>query len=327
MAYTTIDDPEQYFQTVLYTGNSSSQSITFDGDSNLQPNFVWTKRRNGTGSHRLVDTVRGIGKAMYSNGNDAEASETNYASFDSDGFSFSGDTSVNENTHTYVSWAWKEDTTAGFDIVTYTGASGDQTFAHSLGVAPEWYLVKERGNANSWVVNHIGLANQTNAYLLLNTSDAAGTDSWFNSTAPSSSVVHANDGDSPTNRNGGTYVMYLWRSVKGFSKFGSYTGNGNANGTFIYTGFRPAWVMIKSTGLNSWEILDNKRNPTNVMGKSIFPDGVNPYDYTDRIDILSNGFKTRTNSSGVNGSGVSYIYMAFAESPFVNSNGVPTNAR
>ena len=327
MAYTTIDNPELFFQTVLYTGNSSSQSITFDGDSNLQPNFVWTKRRNGTGSHRLVDTVRGIGKAMYSNGNDAEASETNYASFDSDGFSFSGDTSVNENTHTYVSWAWKEDTTAGFDIVTYTGASGDQTFAHSLGVAPEWYLVKERGNANSWVVNHIGLANQTNAYLFLNTSDAAGTDSWFNSTAPSSSVVHANDGDSPTNRNGGTYVMYLWRSVKGFSKFGSYIGNGNADGTFVYLGFRPAWVMIKSTGLNSWEILDNKRNPTNVMGKSIFPDGVNPYDYTDRIDMLSNGFKTRTNSSGVNGSGVSYIYMAFAESPFVNSNGVPTNAR
>ena len=277
----------------------------------------------------LYDSVRGGTKRMFSNSNAAEGTESQgIQSFDSDGFTTGTHRATGgDASNKMVAWNWKESATAGFDIVSYTGASGDQTFAHSLGAAPEWYLVKERGNANSWVVNHIGLANQTNAYLLLNTNDAAGTDSWFNSTAPTSSVVSANDGDSPTNRNGGTYIMYLWRSVKGFSKFGSYTGNGNANGTFIYTGFRPAWVMIKSTGLNSWEILDNKRNPTNVMGKSIFPDGVNPYDYTDRIDILSNGFKTRTNSSGVNGSGVSYIYMAFAESPFVNSNGVPTNAR
>ena len=327
MAYTTIDDPAQYFNTAIWTGTGdSTTAVTGVGH---QPDFIWIKNRDVGDDHMLYDSVRGGTKRMFSNSNAAEGTESQgIQSFDSDGFTTGTHRATGgDASNKMVAWNWKESATAGFDIVSYTGASGDQTFAHSLGAAPEWYLVKERGNANSWVVNHIGLANQTNAYLLLNTNDAAGTDSWFNSTAPTSSVVSANDGDSPTNRNGGTYTMYLWRSVKGFSKFGSYTGNGNANGTFIYTGFRPAWVMIKSTGLNSWEILDNKRNPTNVMGKSIFPDGVNPYDYTDRIDILSNGFKTRTNSSGVNGSGVSYIYMAFAESPFVNSNGVPTNAR
>ena len=329
MAYTTIDDPAQYFQTVLYTGDGgSNRSVTVG----FQPNFVWIKERNGTNDQTLFDSVRGATKRLRANVNEAEDTQANQLkSFDSDGFTLGSLSAVNNNGQNYVSWNWKEDTTAGFDIVTYTGASGDQTFAHSLGVAPEWYLVKERGNANSWVVNHIGLANQTNAYLFLNSSDAAGTDSWFNSTAPSSSVVHANDGDSPTNRNGGTYVMYLWRSVKGFSKFGSYTGNGSTDGTFVYTGFRPAWILIKKTaGNQDWQLMDTKRDSFNLSSRRIEPnnsDAENNDTSYNNMDILSNGFKFRATGGNTNDDGATYIYMSFAEAPFVNSNGVPCNAR
>ena len=326
MAYTTIDDPAQYFNTVLYTGDGgSNRSVTVG----FQPNFVWLKERNGTNDHTLFDSVRGATKRLRANVNEAEDTQANQLkSFDSDGFTLGSLSAVNNNGQNYVSWNWKEDTTAGFDIVTYTGASGDQTFAHSLGVAPEWYLVKERGNVNSWVVNHIGLANQTNAYLLLNTNDAAGTDSWFNSTAPSSSVVHANDGDSPTNRNGGTYVMYLWRSVKGFSKFGSYVGNSSTSGTFVYTGFRPAWVMIKRiTDTQHWMIGDNKISPFNPTDNMLKADTSDAEDTDNHVDFLSNGFKNRITGNAFNNSNSTYIYMAFAESPFVNSNGVPCNAR
>ena len=326
MAYTTIDDPAQYFNTVLYTGDGgSNRSVTVG----FQPNFVWLKERNGTNDHTLFDSVRGATKRLRANVNEAEDTQANQLkSFDSDGFTLGSLSAVNNNGQNYVSWNWKEDTTAGFDIVTYTGASGDQTFAHSLGVAPEWYLVKERGNANSWVVNHIGLANQTNAYLFLNTNDAAGTDSWFNSTAPSSSVVHANDGDSPTNRNGGTYVMYLWRSVKGFSKFGSYVGNSSTSGTFVYTGFRPAWVMIKRiTDTQHWMIGDNKISPFNPTDNMLKADTSDAEDTDNHVDFLSNGFKNRITGNAFNNSNSTYVYMAFAESPFVNSNGVPCNAR
>ena len=331
MAYTSIDDPAQYFNTVLYTGNGSDdRSISGVG---FQPNFLWVKERSATSGHIIVDSIRGATKFIQSHNNTAEDTNADIIqAFESDGFQIGTHQAINENSETYVAWNWKEDTTAGFDIVTYTGASGDQTFAHSLGVAPEWYLVKERGNVNSWVVNHIGLANQTNAYLLLNTDDAAGTDSWFNSTAPSSSVVHANDGDSPTNRNGGTYVMYLWRSVKGFSKFGSYTGNGNADGTFVYTGFRPAWILIKrsSSGTMDWILHDNKRAGFNVNDDYLAAN-TSAVEVTgntfQNLDLLSNGFKIRGAGTGTNTSGATYVYMAFAESPFVNSKGVPNNAR
>ena len=331
MAYTTIDDPAQYFQTVLYTGNGSDdRDITLPGDEDMQPDLVWLKSRDTNNyNHFWTDSVRGVTKYIKSDANSAENTLSgSVKAFNSDGFRVGTEADVNNNTTTYVAWCWKEDTTAGFDIVTYTGASGDQTFAHSLGVAPEWYLVKERGNVNSWVVNHIGLANQTNAYLLLNTNDAAGTDSWFNSTAPSSSVVHANDGDSPTNRNGGTYVMYLWRSVKGFSKFGSFTGNANTDGPFVYTGFRPAWVLIKNSSANgeNWNLFDNKRNGFNGSGEALRPN-TNEAEYDRNVDFLANGFKVRDSSGEVSGNGNTLIYMAFAESPLVNSNGVPTNAR
>jgi hypothetical protein len=348
MAYTTIDDPAQYFNTVLYTGDivdgdgtGHDQAITGVG---FQPNFVWHKGRSHARQHIIVDSVRGTGGSptqmlgLSSQDNNAETnSNTNgwIESIDSDGItvtsgndSSSKSNNAGANGNTYVIWNWKEDATAGFDIVTYTGASGDQTFAHSLGAAPEWYLVKERGNTNSWVVNHIGLANQTNAYLLLNSTDAAGTDSWFNSTAPSSSVVHANDGDSPTNRNGGTYVMYLWRGIKGFSKFGSFVGNADANGPFVFTGFRPAWVLIKNSSANgeNWNMFDNKRNGFNGSGEALRAN-TGEAEYDRNVDFLANGFKIRDSSGEVSGDGNTLIYMAFAEAPFVNSNGVPCNAK
>ena len=353
--YTTIDNPELYFQVKTYSGTGSAQSVTFDGDEDMQPDLVWGKGRSVTNLHALFDSVRGTGKALYSDRNNAEENQAQgVTAFNSDGFSMGTLGDLNASSETFVAWCWKESATAGFDMVAYTGASGDQTFAHSLGVAPDMYIVKERGNANSWVVNHKGLTNQTGYYLLLNTTDAQATDSWFNATAPTSSVVSANDGDSPTNRNGGTYIMYLFAGKQGFSKFGKFEGNNNADGSFVYLGFKPAWIMIKDidssntvggSAATSWGIWDNKRMPANPASNPLWANkngtetirGNNSSANTGgadgnglggfiHLDMLSNGFKCRCATGELNDA-QTYVYMAFAEAPFVNSNGVPCNAR
>ena len=329
--YTTIDNPELYFQVKTYSGTGSENAITLDGDENMQPDLVWLKRRDSTGSHRLFDAIRGATKEIYSDANNAEGTEAqSLKSFDSDGFTMGTDAATNGSSRTYVAWCWKESADAGFDIVAYTGASGDQTFSHSLGVAPDTYIVKERGNTNSWVVNHKGLTNQTGYYLLLNTTDGEATDSWFNATAPTSSVVSANDGDSPTNRDGGTYIMYLFAGKQGFSKFGTYTGNGDNDSPFIYLGFRPAFIIVKNidSGTPDWVCWDNKRNGRNTAdNEKLYPNSTNAEANISEIDLLSNGFKLRSGGTENNTSGEKYIYMAWAEAPFVNSNGVPCNAR
>ena len=349
MAYTTIDDPTIYFNTKLYTGNASTQSITGVG---FQPDWVWIKRRNDSSNHILTDVVRGNTKWLESNGTNAEQTGTDrITSFDSDGFGLGSNANVNANSGTFVSWNWKAGTsftndasatsvgtidstgstnqTAGFSIVSWTGTGSAGTVAHNLGSIPEWYIIKVRsGETNNWAVYHNkSNANPEQYALYLDGSSGATDDSGLaNDTAPTSTVFSLT-GSNYGNKNTYTYIGYFFSEVKGYSKFGKYEGNGNTNGTFVYTGFRPAWLMVKRTSGDNWTIMDNKRNTFNRTGLRLFANETLAEGGTDTCDFLSNGFKLRRNDAGENGDGQTYIYMAFAEAPFTNSSGVPCNAR
>jgi hypothetical protein len=329
MAYTTIDNPELYFQVKTYTGTGSSQSITFDGSENMSPNFVWIKCRDATKDHMIFDTVRGVQKSLRANGNNLEDTGTDFlSSFDSDGFTAGGNGKTNGGSSTYVAWNWVESATAGFDIVTATGNATAKTISHSLSAVPHWMIAKEKtGSVNDWTVYHHKntSAPETDSLILNEANATSDQNTHWNDTAPTSSVFTVGTG-SVVNRNSSTYVYYLWSEKKGFSKFGSYTGNGNADGTFVYTGFKPAWVMIKRTdGSADWVIQDNKRDGFNYNNHRLFANTNATEESTVRMDFVSNGFKCRDNDG--NGNGMNFIYMAFAEQPFVNSNGVPNNAR
>jgi len=332
MAYTTIDDPSAYFKVQLYTGNDSSRSITFDDtDTNMQPDLVWIKGRSETVNHVLFDSVRGAQKELNPDLNEREETQAQMVtSFDSDGFGMGTSGGSNSDTITYVAWCWKESADAGFDIVGYTGNATDRTISHSLSAVPKVILVKRRTDADSqWAMYHHTLTN--NNFLVLNTTGASATTDHWNDTDPTSSVFSINSTGDEVNVNTSTYIAYLWAEKQGFSKFGSYTGNGNADGTFVYTGFRPAWVMVKkSSGTNAWLIHDVKRSTLNPMDNQLFASTNGAEDTTstnNNFDFLSNGFKARNTGDAYNGSSGTYIYMAFAEAPFVNSNGVPCNAR
>jgi len=335
MAYTTIDNPADYFNTVLYTGDASSPR-TISGVG-FQADLNWTKSRNSADyDHNVADSVRGT-SAYYLKTNTDVAETGNPAagyvsSFNSDGYVLtaggSNNTNYNNNTTTYVSWNWKESATAGFDIVTFTGNGSNRTISHSLGSAADLLIVKRRDDANDW---RIGSSALTNWVQHVNLNTYAASDALaaaFNSTAPTSSVFSV--GTSPsTNADGGTYLAYLFRSVQGYSRVGNFVGNASTNGTMVWTGFRPAYVIFKKTsGSNAnWQAWDNKRDPENSVNNSSLPDD-SAADQTDQeIDFLSTGFKIRTTGHHVNGSGIVFLYMAFAEQPFVNSNGVPCNAR
>ena len=337
MAYTTIDNPGEYFNTKLYTGNGSNRDITGVG---FQPNFTWIKQRNGTFSHVLGNSVSGDNKFLVSSATQAESTDSDkFRTFVSDGFQVGTHNGVNGGSKTYVGWSWKESATAGFDIVAYTGnATGGRTVAHSLSAVPAMMIVKNRAASIKWAVYH---KNNTAApgtdHLKLNATDATeDDDSTWNDTAPTSSVFSLG-GSTSTNGDGTAYIAYLFADVKGYSKFGSYTGNGNANGTFVYTGFKPAWTLIKRTDSatgGSWILFDNKRgtnviNPVDVVMSASNNQSEDDWGTTYDCDYLSNGFKWRFNGSGGynNASGGTYIYMAFAENPFVTSTGVPATAR
>jgi len=335
MAYTTIDNPELFFQIKLYTGNGSTQSITLDGDENMQPDFVWVKDRGRSGyNHILNDSVRGATKYVRSNLTNDEDTYTNaITSFDSNGFTLGADSSNGEHnvsSQSYVAWCWKESPTAGFDILTFTGnASGNQTISHNLSAVPKWWNIKRLDQASNWCTYHVGLGGADHN-LFLNTTSASQTDTGiWNNTLPTSSVFSVGN-NIDANGNGASHIYYGWAEKQGYSKFGSYTGNGNADGTFIYTGFRPAWIIIKrsSSSGSNWHMHDTKRDPFNIVSADLYADANNAEDdSTDRLDIVSNGIKIRNSNGAYNTSGATYIYAAFAESPFVNSNGVPTNAR
>jgi hypothetical protein len=326
--YTTIDNPELYFQTKLYTGNGSdNHAITLDGDEDMAPNLVWLKNRDsGSDSHLFFDTVRGATKYISSNSTAAETTDVDTLdSFTSDGFQVDDKGNVNTNTENYVAWCWKESTTAGFDIVNNVKNDTDvENVSHNLSAVPHWIIGKSTtGGSYRWICYHKDIANTHAQYL---NEDFANTDSdtFWNDTDATSSVFTLG-ADNSWN---GTNIFYVWTSIQGFSKFGTYTGNGNADGTFVHTGFRPAFVMIKNESADhSWRLMDNKRTGINPSNSAFDANSV-AAEYTNNdIDLLSNGFKIKETDGDTNESGQAMIYMAFAEAPFVNSNGVPNNAR
>ena len=339
-AFTSIDNPELYFQAALFAGNgtaaSSTQSITFDGSEDMQPDLVWFKKRSGADDHELFDSARGVQKALDSNNENAEASGRGLTAFNSDGFTVGNGSSAgnqgatNENGHTFVTWNWKESATAGFDIVLYTGTGSTNNVSHALSAVPHVMIVKRRNTSEGWQVYHHKQTSDPEDYVLTLDTTAAPSDSnvRWNDTAPTSSVFTV-ESHGTVNGSSDTYVNYLWTEKQGFSKFGSYTGNGNADGTFIFCGFRPAWIMLKrsSASGDDWVILDNKRAGYNVANYRLFANDSRDEETPAYIDFLSNGFKLRSSGNDNNGSGSTYIYMTFAEAPFVNSNGVPCNAR
>ena len=330
--YTTIDNPELYFQCKAYTGNGTNQNITFDGDENMQPDLIWIKNRDGTDWHDVTDSVRGVAKSIFPNNDDAEeAAATSVTAIGSDGFTVGSSDQVNDASDKYVAWCWKESADAGFDILTFEGNSTDDTdISHNLSAVPHFMIVRNFDADKEWCVyHHKNTSAPETDQLVLNT-NAATTDSddkWSDE-APTSSVFTVGD-SSQLNASGNTSIAYLWSEKQGFSKFGSYIGNGNNDGPFVYTGFRPAWVMCKGTASNrEWVMHDNKRDAENVVDGTLY---ANTNDAegtgTARMDFLSNGFKLREDGNNWNASGETYVYMAFAEAPFVNSNGVPGNAR
>lgn len=310
----TIVRPSQHFNAVTYTGTGSSLAITGVGH---QPDLVWIKGRSGATDHALYDAVRGAQARLESNTTDAEATtDAGLTAFGSDGFTVNTLAQVNTSTATYVGWCWKEGVTPGFDIVTYTGNGSNRTIAHSLGAAPHFMIIKRRSAADSWVVYHsqIGAANN----LILNSTAAqqANGNIYFNTTAPTSSVFSLGT-DSAVNANTATYVAYLFTEIAGFSRFGSYTGNGSTDGPFVWCGFRPKFVMVKSTGASAWFTWDAVRNAFNASTTPLFPSSSGAEEVTlYPMDILSNGFKLRGAAGlGINES-ATYIFAAFAETPF-----------
>ena len=352
-AYTTIDNPELYFQVELWTGTGSENARTLDGDENMQPDFVWIKRRSTSDSHTLYDSVRGVTDYLISNATDAEATNAQtLKSFDSDGFTLGTANEVNKSSDTFVAWCWKANgsgssntdgtitstvsanTTSGFSIAKFTGTGSAATVGHGVGSALGMLIVKKfesGGTAGNWTVWHKGTSQPAHdEVLFLNSTAAEGdvsNDTYWNGADPTSSVFSINTNEN-LNENTYDYIAYCFAEKQGFSKFDSYTGNGNADGPFIYTGFSPAWVMMKGTNTNGWLVIDNKRTALNSDSKFLYPNSTDAEEsLSDRFDFLSNGFKLRNTWTAFNSSGQEYIYMAFAEAPFVNSNGVPCNAR
>jgi hypothetical protein len=340
----TITNGAAYMAATTYTGTGSSLTVSnaVNGIS-FKPDWVWVKRRDGPQSHQLYDINRGVNQALYSNLTNAETTEANgLSAFTTSGFTVISDIGVNTSGGTYVGWNWKaSNTTAsntngsitstvsagatqGFSVATYTGnGSAGATFGHGLGVAPSFVIIKERGNVNGWLCYHISTGNT--GYLELDATLSFQTLSTFlNNTTPSSSVVTLGT-VSNVNRNGGTFVAYCFSAVAGYSAFGSYTGNGSGDGPFVYTGFRPRLMMWKRTdAVADWYMWDTTRDTYNGGGKVLWPNYSSAEtDYgtgsSGLWDILSNGFKLRTNSVGMNTNGANMIYMAFAENPFKNS--------
>ena len=354
MAYTTVDDPSLYHQTLLYTGNgSSSRALTNDGNSDLQPDWLWVKNRSNAVDHGLWDSSRGAGKRL-TLGQDAEEDQSNLASFNSDGFTVNTGDIINTNSHTYAAWQWKANggtttsfsasgaqlagtrqtnTTAGFSIITYTGdGNNNATIPHGLSSPPKWVTIKERGASTNWYVGHNATFG-TGEVFLNNDSGIAAAFGPFNKTAPdSNNITLGTDGN--VNGNGDTYICYAFADVKGYSKFGSYEGvGGTSGGAFAYTGFQPAWLMYRNIDrTENWIIVDTKRGLFNRIAGENLQANVNDAEANESrwgFDFLANGFKVRQTQSqnANNGDGETIIYMAFAERPFVSSKGVPGTAR
>ena len=364
MAYTTIDDPSAHHQVLLYTGNATGRSLTNTGNSDLQPDLVVVKDRSATNDWKVTDSSRlgggsGPTRTLEFNTTGAEYDDQGEGSdattsFNSDGFTIGTNGNYNTNNNTYAAWQWKSNggstttndasstgvgsqdsvyqanTTSRFSIVTYGPLGSGGTIAHGLGVVPSTIWVKSRTGNRNWCVYHHKLtAAPETDFLSLDQNVATQDATVWNDTAPTSTVFSVSgDGKVGTDE---TYVAYCFADVKGYCKFGSYVGNASSEGPFVYTGFRPKTVLVKNTATtNSWNLMDSSRGGPNTMDHAIYTNS-NSADSADianwEIDFFSTGFKIRAHEGEMNGDGNSIIYMAWAEFPFVDSDGAPGTAR
>ena len=356
-AFTTIDKPSLYNNAKTYTGTGYSLALTGVG---FQPDWTWIKCRSAGSAtdHVLFDVLRGVQVAINSNDtSDNDTISNALTAWGADGFTVNGNGATGANGDTYVGWNWKAggagsansdgatattvsvNDTAGFSIVKWTGTSGNTTIGHGMNAAPVFTIVKKvsGGSGNNWIVYHQSVTTSHALKLNLTSAEDSGNNYW-QSTAPTNSLITLT-GSTASNSNGNDMIAYCFSEKRGYSKFGSYEGNGENDGAFIYTGFKPAWLMIKRVdNTGAWLMYDNKRNPFNLTNKKLFanetglenasndPSGVDAS--TNNLDMLSNGFKWRTNDGYNNAASAEYIYMAFAENPLVNTTGkVPTTAR
>ena len=351
MAYTTINKSTDYFNTKLWSGNSSTQAITGVG---FQPDFVWGKQRTGTQSHQLLDAIRGANNILTSNSDAAAVADSNILnSFDSDGFTLGNQDQLNDTGATYVSWNWKANgqgssntdgsinttytsanTTSGVSIIQYTGNStSGATIAHGLGAVPKVFFCKKTNSSgDNWAMYHVGTGNTISMTLNSATSTIANAKYW-NNTTPTSSLITLGNG-TEVNGNTDTFIGYAFAEKIGFSKFSSFVGNGSSDGPFLFCGFKPSFLLLKNTvdAAKNWEMIDNRRPSSgqNPADDILFPDTADAEasSQTDRlVDFVSTGVKIRGNSAQMNASGQKFIYLAFAEAPLVGSNNVPCNAR
>jgi hypothetical protein len=356
MAYTTIDDPSQHFDILTRSGVYDS-SGTYDLTGlNFQPDFVWEKVRSVSGDHYLQNSSLTGKKMLKSNSSAAENTDGNIESYLSNGIQINRQYDWNSS-RTLVDWFWKANggttttndasatsvgtidsvyqanTTAGFSVVTYTGTGSAGTIAHGLGATPHWVLVKNRSTSDrQWYNQHIGNSSASKGQALNTTGAEQTLSAVFGDTRASSTVFTVGDNNS-INTNGDNYVAYIFAPIKGYSKFGSFTGNNSSDGVFVYTGFKPRWVMAKNISTthdnHSWIIFDSARETNNVIDTFLEAD-TNAADVTsgrNEVDFLSNGFKARESYGDFNGGTDTFIYIAFAEHPFVSSKGVPVTAR
>jgi len=341
MAYTTIDKPSDYFNTILWTGNDTDNRII--SGVGFSPNWSWIKARNNADAHYLIDTVRGSTKVIFSDSTSSEQTRVSAVkAFYQEGYILGQEAQVNRNGGTFVSWNWKAGTSftndasstsvgdidsagsvnqdAGFSIISFTKTDGEVTVAHGLGAKPSLIIFKPLASAN-WIVTATINNSMSNNYLLLHASDANQTDGAYAN--PTSSVFSISNNIAPNS----AHIAYCFAPKQGYSKFGSYTGNGNVDGTFVYTGFKPAFVMVKITSeASNWDISTGVIS-ANQINERLRANLSNAEESSGYIDFLSNGFKMRNTNTSQNKSGSTYIYMAFAKNPFVTSSGVPATAR
>ena len=341
MAYISFQ-PSDYFNTLLYTGTGSTNAVTGVG---FTPDMIWGKNRGQTYNHQINDTVRGVNKQLAPNNTNAEETNTGeLTAFGSDGFTLGTGGTLNGSGDNIVAWNWRAggsgssntdgsitstvsaSTTSGFSIVTYTGTGSNATVGHGLNSTPELIFTKRTNNTQQWFT-YTSTTGSGKA-LFLDSTSAESTQATAYNSAPTSTVINYGT-DNAVNGSSDTYVAYCFHSVKGFSRVGSYIGNGSTDGTFVYLGFKPAFVLIKgSSNTENWHMYDNKRDTFNPTDQALQPSS-NAAEFTETnvLDFLSNGFKLGISGGGHNGSGISYIFMAFAEFPIVSSNDIPAVAR
>ena len=351
MAYSTINDPSAYFQTKTYTGTGSSNAITNTGNANLRPDWVWIKSRSNAVDHGAWDSTRGASNRLIINTTGAAETQNNFTSFDSDGFTVNIGDIANTNSYTYVGWQWKAnggttssnsdgtitstvqaDTTAGFSIITYAGnGSNNATVGHGLGATPKIIITKNRSAAYNWITYFSELAATKVLVLDMDLAEFTPSGGYYSNVGSSTyQLVQGSSNLTNVNASGNDYVAYCFAEKQGYSKFGSYTGNGNVDGPFVYCGFKPAWVMTKNTShAGGWAIMDNARSPFNVMNEYLIANNSDAEASGSSFDIdtTATGFKIRASNANINADGRTYMFMAFADKSLVGTNNIIALAR